>query len=79
MSELVPWCHSAMAFHLYRLLSALVPTLWLLRYLVLKGFPKYLLQHELSLQLSASLISVPSSILQVLCFGVEALASGMVY
>lgn len=49
MSEPVPWCHSAMAFHLYWLLSALVPTLCLLHYIVLRGFPKYLLQYELSL------------------------------
>lgn len=79
MSELVPWCHSAMAFHLYRLLSALVPTLWLLRSTVLKGFPKYLLQYELSLRLPAFLISLPSSILQVPCFGAEVSASEMVH
>lgn len=79
MSELVPWHHSAMAFHLYRLLSALVPTLWLLRYIVLKGFPKYLLQYELSLWLSVFLISLPSSILQVLCSGMEVSAGGMVH
>lgn len=58
-----------MAFHLYRLLSALVHMLCLLHYIVLRGFPKYPLQYEMSLWLSALLISLPSSILQVFWLG----------
>lgn len=46
--ELVPWCHSAVEFHLYRLVSVLVPMAGLLCCSVFRGFPKHLLQCELS-------------------------------
>lgn len=56
--ELVPWCHSAMEFHLDSLVSALVPMPGLLCHRNFKGFPMCLLQCELSLLLPAFLTSL---------------------
>lgn len=67
--ELVPWCHCAMEFHLYRLVSALVPMPGLLCCRIFKDFPIRLLQCELS-----CIPHIPPS-LQLLFFGVS--ASGM--
>lgn len=72
MTELVPRYHFAMAFHLHRLLSGLVPTVCLLHCVVLTYFPKYLQKYDLSIYLSSSKIfCLPLSTRQVFYFGMQ--------